>query len=66
MSVEQLMDEALVRRAQKWVSGPDEASQHEIQSLIDKGGAELAERFAGPLRFGTAGLRGLLGAGRAE
>ena len=43
---------------------PDEATKAELQALIDSGnGAELAARFAGRLKFGTAGLRGALGAG---
>jgi len=49
---------------------PDPATADELRALIaaaDGGdtaaGRELAERFTGTLEFGTAGLRGILGAG---
>jgi phosphomannomutase len=40
---------------------PDERDQAELRALLN--GAELADRFAGRLTFGTAGLRGAIGAG---
>ncbi|MDQ6849867.1 MAG: phospho-sugar mutase [Actinomycetota bacterium] len=41
---------------------PDAAA--ELQALLDAGAdAELADRFTGPLTFGTAGMRGTLRAG---
>jgi phosphomannomutase len=43
---------------------PDERDQAELRALLNSGdGAELADRFAGRLTFGTAGLRGAVGAG---
>jgi phosphomannomutase len=59
------MDIAEVARA--WLADdPDPAARAEIQALLDglPGTAdELRDRFAGPLTFGTAGLRGRLRAG---
>jgi phosphomannomutase len=43
---------------------PDERDQAELRALLNSGdSAELADRFAGRLTFGTAGLRGAIGAG---
>jgi phosphomannomutase len=43
---------------------PDADTRGELDALIDAGDTEaLAERFAGRLQFGTAGLRAALGAG---
>jgi len=54
-------------RADAWLrDDPDPASQAEIRRLLDglpTTEAELADRFSGPLVFGTAGLRGRLRAG---
>jgi phosphomannomutase len=42
---------------------PDAVTRAELEALIAAGGAALEERFASRLQFGTAGLRGELGAG---
>jgi len=43
---------------------PDPETRRELQALVDlEDVAALEEHFAGTLEFGTAGLRGLLGAG---
>ncbi|MCL2913214.1 phospho-sugar mutase [Shewanella corallii] len=49
----------------RWLElDPDAHTKAEIQSLLDAGNeSELAERFSGRLEFGTAGLRGVVGAG---
>jgi phosphomannomutase len=53
--------------AEAWLADdPDPASRDEIRALLDGlpgTGPELRDRFAGPLTFGTAGLRGRLRAG---
>jgi phosphomannomutase len=48
-----------------WIDDdPDERDRAELRGLLDSGDdAELADRFAGRLTFGTAGLRGAVGAG---
>ena len=55
----------LIARAQAWLAeDPDSETRDELARLIESGDrAELADRFAGTLQFGTAGLRGELGAG---
>ena len=55
----------LLDLAQAWLAeDPDPVTRAELQELVDQGAeAELADRFSGPLQFGTAGLRGELGAG---
>ncbi|WP_299731576.1 phospho-sugar mutase [uncultured Endozoicomonas sp.] len=49
----------------KWLSrDPDPATRKELQTLIDSNNEkELSSRFTGRLEFGTAGLRGVVGAG---
>jgi phosphomannomutase len=55
----------LIERARAWLAeDPDRATRAELTELLDAGATdELADRFAGTLQFGTAGLRGTLGAG---
>lgn len=55
----------LLTRASSWLAeDPDPETREELAKLIDtQDTAELAARFAGTLQFGTAGLRGELGAG---
>ncbi len=55
----------LLERARDWLGqDPDPVTRDELQHLIDTNdSAELADRFAERLQFGTAGLRGALGAG---
>jgi phosphomannomutase len=59
------MNDDLLARAREWLSqDPDEATRAELQHLLDAGDtAELEDRFRERLQFGTAGLRGALGAG---
>jgi phosphomannomutase len=66
------MDE-LIETARRWIADdPDPATRQELAELLDRSvdgldaaaaRAELADRFAGTLEFGTAGLRGEMGAG---
>ena len=61
----------VLARARGWLAeDPDPDTRTELAGLIDRAEAgdsdataELADRFAGRLEFGTAGLRGALGAG---
>ncbi|MEU3555586.1 phospho-sugar mutase [Streptomyces fragilis] len=59
------MQDTLIARAQAWLAeDPDPDTRAELSALLEAGDeAALAERFAGTLQFGTAGLRGELGAG---
>ena len=59
------MHEELLARANAWLAeDPDTETRDELAKLIEAGDvAELEERFSGTLQFGTAGLRGELGAG---
>src|SRR5512134_149060 len=64
---------ALVDTAQAWRDDdPDPRTHAELQAVLERAAgerpdpaavADLADRFAGTLQFGTAGLRGALGAG---
>jgi phosphomannomutase len=60
-----LQDTELLARAEAWLAeDPDPETREELTKLIGSADtAALAERFAGTLQFGTAGLRGELGAG---
>ncbi|MFF9070802.1 phospho-sugar mutase [Streptomyces sp. NPDC014872] len=62
------MQQDLMAGARTWLAeDPDPETRDELAALIaadDAGSAaEIAARFAGTLQFGTAGLRGELGAG---
>ncbi|MFL6155783.1 MAG: phospho-sugar mutase [Marmoricola sp.] len=59
------MSDDLLARARAWAADdPDPQTRAELEALIATGdGDELADRFRGTLEFGTAGLRGRLGAG---
>ncbi|EPD60910.1 phospho-sugar mutase [Streptomyces sp. HGB0020] len=59
------MHDELFARAQTWLAeDPDPETRDELAKLIEaRDVTELADRFAGTLQFGTAGLRGELGAG---
>ncbi|MFF0654562.1 MULTISPECIES: phospho-sugar mutase [Micromonospora] len=54
-------------RAERWLADdPDPADRDALRAVLDGlpgTAADLADRFAGPLTFGTAGLRGPLRAG---
>ncbi len=68
---EYAVPQPLLQSATSWRDDdPDEATRAELDAVIsaarsgDAGaGADLADRFVGLLEFGTAGLRGALGAG---
>lgn len=63
--------DVLLTRAHSWLAeDPDEHTRVELLSLLQRveagdgeATADLADRFRGTLAFGTAGLRGALGAG---
>ncbi len=59
------MSPDLIALARTWAAeDPDPETKEELEALIAAGDdAELAARFDGVLEFGTAGLRGELGAG---
>ncbi|GMA32158.1 phospho-sugar mutase [Litorihabitans aurantiacus] len=66
-----MVAQAVLARARAWVlDDPDEATAAEVTALCaaaeqgdDAAAAELGDRFAGTLQFGTAGLRGVIGGG---
>ncbi|PKN56407.1 MAG: phospho-sugar mutase [Deltaproteobacteria bacterium HGW-Deltaproteobacteria-14] len=57
-----------VELARAWMADdPDPVTRAELEALVVANDAEaLRERFSAPLEFGTAGLRGLIGAGLAR
>ncbi|MGV9377277.1 phospho-sugar mutase [Nonomuraea sp. NPDC003707] len=59
------MSEDLVLAAREWLAqDPDPETRDELSRLLDGGDLEaLRDRFGAKLEFGTAGLRGELGAG---
>jgi phosphomannomutase len=60
-------DDELCARAERWIGDdPDPSTRAELRALLarpDRSSTDLADRFAGSLQFGTAGLRGVIGAG---
>lgn len=62
---------SLYQKVESWIAAdPDELTREELNSILEmakSGDAEaiqdLRNRFSGPLTFGTAGLRGEIGAG---
>ena len=60
-----MVAEALRKQVEDWIADdPDPKTQAELRALLDSGSEdELQDRFRGLLKFGTAGLRGLLGGG---
>ena len=64
------LDAELLTAVEAWLDDdPDERDRAELRGLLARGdsdaaaAAELADRFSGRLTFGTAGLRGAVGAG---
>ncbi|MCH8614187.1 phospho-sugar mutase [Arsenicicoccus dermatophilus] len=65
---------AVVERARSWAAqDPDPVTRAELLELVERAAqgeelaaADLATRFEGPLTFGTAGLRGRVGAGESR
>jgi hypothetical protein len=55
----------LIVRTQEWIAGdPDPETRAELEALLEaEAFGELADRMAGTLEFGTAGLRGRVEAG---
>ncbi|QLQ11347.1 MAG: phospho-sugar mutase [Nocardioidaceae bacterium] len=59
----------LLAEARSWLADdPDPATKAELEDLLSRAAdpavlVELTDRFSGTLQFGTAGLRGALGAG---
>ncbi|WP_433531440.1 phospho-sugar mutase [Micromonospora sp. CA-263727] len=67
MAAETTDIDTIRERAERWLADdPDPADRAELRAVLDllpTSAPELADRFAGPLTFGTAGLRGPLRAG---
>ncbi|SQG65215.1 phosphomannomutase [Corynebacterium renale] len=60
------MNRELHDKALAWLDGdPDPVTREQLQAIMDDEDA-LAEAFAGPLQFGTAGLRGEIGPGESR
>ena len=59
------MNTHLLFQIKRWLAlDPDSVTRDEIQALLDTANdVELAQRFSGRLAFGTAGIRGIIGAG---
>lgn len=63
VSMEQV--DSSIDAARRWIAqDPDPETRAELEQLIASGNlAEVRERMLAPLEFGTAGLRGVVGAG---
>jgi phosphomannomutase len=62
-----MIDQRILDQARTWLAhDPEAATRTELARLIEEQSPELVDRFAGPLKFGTAGLRGILGAGESR
>ncbi len=60
-------DERVLARARDWAAhDPDPVTRTDIEALIEARDPELKSRFAGPLTFGTAGLRGRVEGGESR
>lgn len=59
------ISDTLQAQIERWLArDPDPKTRAELQALVTAGdSAELEQRFSGRLEFGTAGLRGVVGAG---
>jgi phosphomannomutase len=62
-----MTSDTLRTTVERWIADdPDPATQDELRALLtqpDLAATDLADRFDGGLQFGTAGLRGVIGAG---
>jgi phosphomannomutase len=64
----------LFERAETWIAhDPDATTRDELAAAVARARAgdegarkDLRDRFSGPLEFGTAGLRGVIGAGESR
>jgi phosphomannomutase len=68
--VDVTIDDSLRARVEEWIADdPDDGDRAELRGLLERAAsdagaaAELRDRFAGRLAFGTAGLRGAVAAG---
>ena len=58
-------DQEVVEAARRWIAGdPDPETRAELEDIVERGDrAALRERMGATLQFGTAGIRGAVGAG---
>ena len=57
----------ILQEAERWLAAdPDPGTRAELHGLLDGDPVELERRFSGRLAFGTAGIRGPMGAGPAR
>lgn len=54
----------ILKKAESWLTDAfDEDTQQQVQNLIDNDDKELQESFYQDLKFGTGGMRGIMGVG---